>query len=110
MRPVPPCVAVRFGTAVPNAAVRASLQGSRAALPSPAHLGAMTAALVIVPPDPVRDRPATAHGGRVPGSRVRPRGMSSGAPWMVRLSMGSGDDASAARLAPARKHLLGPHR
>jgi hypothetical protein len=132
MRPVPPCVTARFGTAVPTAAARASLQGSRSAQPSPglrfvptsaartcrrsqhvwgrAYEGAMTAALVIVPPDPARARPATARGGRAPGSRVRPREMPSGAPWMVRLSMGSADVASAARHAPARTHLLGSHR
>jgi hypothetical protein len=82
-------------------------------------LGAMTAALVIVPADPACARSASAHGGRVPGSSVRavssrtrpgPREVLSGAPWMVRLSMGCGDQRSPARLAPARKHPLGPHQ
>ena len=112
MRPVPPCVpcvTARLGTAVPNAAVRASLQGSRAALPA-TGLGAMTAALVIVPSDPACARSVSAPDGRLPGSPVRPRKMPIGTPWMVRLSMGSGGNASAARLAPARRHLLGPHR
>lgn len=130
MRPVPPRTAVRIGAAVPSAPALASLQGCRAALPSTGlgpvptsaartcrrsqHVwgraqGAMTAALVIVPVDPARARSASAHRGRVPGSRVRPREVPSGAPWMVRLSMGSGDIRSAARLAPARKHLLGSH-
>ncbi len=81
--------------------------------------GAMTAALVIVPADPVCARSASAHGGRAPGSSVRavssrtrpgPREVLSGAPWMVRLSMGCGDETSPARLAPARKHPLGSHR
>ena len=130
MRSVPPCTAVRIGAAVPSAPALASLQGCRAALPS-AGLGAlpttaarpsrrsqhrwgrapraMTAPLVIVPADPARARSASAHRGRVPGSRVRPREVPSGAPWMVRLSMGSGDIRSAARLAPARKHHLGSH-
>ena len=129
MGPVPPRTA-RIGAAVPSAPALASLQGCRAALPSTGlgpvptsaartcrrsqHVwgraqGAMTAALVIVPADPARARSASAHRGRVPGSRVRPREVPSGAPWMVRLSMGSGDIRSAARLAPARKHHLGPH-
>jgi len=86
---------------------------------TPVGLGAMTAALVIVPADPVCATSASAHGGRVPGSSVRaassrtrpgPREVLSGAPWMVRLSMGCGDLMSPARLAPARKHPLGPHR
>ena len=86
MRPVQ-CAAVRFGAAVPS--VRASLQRSPAA-PSPIGPGAMTAALVIVPADPVYAGSASAHGGRATGSRVRPREMPSGAPWMVRLFTGSG--------------------
>jgi hypothetical protein len=111
--------------------VRASLLRSRAALPSTGlgpvstcaaracprsqHVweraqGAMTAALVIVPADPACARPFSAQEGRPSGSRVRPREVLSGAPWMVRLSMGSEDTMSAARLAPARKHHLGPHR
>ncbi len=72
--------------------------------------GAMTAALVIVPTDPACTPSPSAHGVQDPGSSVRPREVPSGAPWMVRLSMGSADVASAARLAPARKHLLGSHR
>jgi hypothetical protein len=76
-------------------------------------LGAMTAALVIVPADPVRlSRPA--QRGRAPGSTVEPREVREGAPWMVRLSMGSADVmlrvTSAARLAPARTHFLGSRR
>lgn len=76
--------------------------------PSSLGLGAMTAALVIVPSDPAGSRSASAHGGRLPGSMVRPREVLSGAPWMVRLSMGCGDQGSPARLAPARKHPWGP--
>jgi len=85
----------------------------------PVDLGAMTAALVIVPADPACVPSASAHGGRVAGSSVRavssrtwpgPREVPSGAPWMVRLSMARGDRTSPARLAPARKHPLGPHR
>ena len=85
------------------------MHGMVPALPSVGH-GAMTAALVIVPADPACARPVSAQCGRPAGSRVRPREVLSGAPWMVRLSMGSADTTSAARLAPARKHLLGPHR
>ena len=130
MRPVPPCAAIRIDAAVPSAPALASLQGCRAALPSTGlgpvptsaartcrrsqHVwgraqGAMTAALVIVPADPARARSASAHRGRVPGSRVRPREVPSGAPWMVRLSMGRSDvllrDTSA-----AGRHFLGSHR
>lgn len=129
MRPVPPCAADRTGAAVPS--VHGSLQGSRRALssrglrsvPTPAARtcrrpqplwgrieGAMTAALVIVLPDPAR-LSATAHRGPAPGSTVEPQGVLKGAPWMVRLSMGSADVmlrvTSAARHAPARKHFLG---
>ena len=96
MRPVPPCAADRTGAAVPSA--RGSLHGSRQALsscglrsvPTPAartcrrtqHLwgrtrGAMTAALVIVLPDPAR-LSATAHCGRAPGSTVEPQGGAEG--------------------------------
>lgn len=116
MRPVPHHPAARFGAAVPSAPTW-HLPPER--LPSLSGLGAMTAALVIVPADPVRAWSASAHGGRVPGSSVMavssrtrpgPREVLSGAPWMVRLSMGCGDDTSPARLAPARKHPLGPHR
>jgi hypothetical protein len=81
--------------------------GMFSALPSVGH-GAMTAALVIVPADPVCAPSASAHGGRAPGSSVRavssrtrpgPREVLSGAPWMVRLSMGMrGPDV----LRPAR--------
>jgi hypothetical protein len=94
------------------------MHGMALPLPSVGH-GAMTAALVIVPADPARARSASAHGGQAPGSAVRavssrtrprPREVLSGAPWMVRLSMGCGDQVSPARLAPARKHPLGPHR
>jgi hypothetical protein len=130
MRPVPPCAADRTGAAVPSAC--GSLHGSRRALsscglrsvPTPAartcrrtqhlwgriHQGAMTAALVIVLPDPAR-LSATAQCGRAPGSTVEPQGVLKGAPWMVRLSMGSADVmlrvTSAARHAPARRHFLG---
>ena len=85
----------------------------------PVDLGAMTAALVIVPADPACAASASAHRGRAPGSSVRavsirtrpgPQEVRSGAPWMVRLSMGSGDLTSPSRLAPARTHPLGPHR
>jgi hypothetical protein len=134
MRPVPPCAAARrVRRAVPSA--KASLQGSRVALSSTAGLrsvstpaartcrrpqplwgrtrGAMTAALVIVPADPVSPS-ATAHSGRTAGSTVEPREVPAGAPWMVRLSMGSADVmlrvTSSARLAPARKHLPGSRR
>jgi hypothetical protein len=69
----------------------------------------MTAALVIVPNDPVRVRSASAPGGRTPGSEVGPREVRNGRPWMVRLSTGSGA-VSAARLVPAGKRLLGSHR
>jgi len=129
MRPVPPCTAApRVVAAVPGA--RVSLQGTRRALssrglrsaPTPAartcrrtqHLwgrisGAMTAALVIVPTDPVVFAPA--HRGQWPGSTVEPQEVPKGAPWMVRLSMGSTDVmlrvTSAARHAPARTHFLG---
>ncbi|TCO17566.1 hypothetical protein EV652_11718 [Kribbella steppae] len=142
MRPVPQHAAARFGAAVPSVPARhfppeqlpsftglgpdptspaccAALGGTCSRLQGmwgQAH-GAMTAALVIVPADPVCARFASAHGGRVPGSSVmavssrtrpRPREVLSGAPWMVRLSMGSGDLMSPARLAPARKHPWGP--
>jgi hypothetical protein len=77
-------------------------------------LGAMTAALVIVPADPVRPASASAQRGRCPGSTVGPRKVQTGAPWMVRLSMGSADVmlrvTSSARLAPARKQLPGSRR
>jgi len=128
MRPLPPCTAVRVDAAVPSA-FRASLQGSRSALPSTGlgpvptvaartcrrsqhrwgrALGAMTAALVIVPADPACARFASAHRGRATGSCVRPREVLSGAPWMVRLSMGSGDTTSTARQARPGSILLGP--
>ena len=64
-------------------------------------LGAMTAALVIVPVDP--DVSASAHRGHRTGSTVEPREVPTGTPWMVRLSMGSGDTRSAARLAPGQE-------
>jgi hypothetical protein len=74
----------------------------------------MTAALVIVPVDPVRSVFGTAQRGHAAGSQVEPREMPSGVPWMVRLSMGSVDVmlrvTSTARLTPARKHLLGSRR
>lgn len=72
MRPVPPCAAARrVRCAVPSA--KESLQGSRVALSSGTGLGRpMTAALVIAP-------------------MVEPREVRAGAPWMVRLSMGSSD-------------------
>lgn len=141
MRPVPPCAAAaRVGAAVPSAL--ASLQGFQVALSSaglrsvstpaartcrrPQHLwgptkglvsralGAMTAALVIVPADPARPASASAQRGRCPGSMVEPREVQTGAPWMVRLSMGSADVTlrvtSSARLAPARRHLPGSLR
>ena len=85
MRPVPPCAAAaRVDAAVPSAL--ASLQGFQPPLSSaglrsvstpaartcrrPQPLwgrirGAMTAALVIVPADPVSARSASAHGGRL---------------------------------------------
>lgn len=63
MRPVPPHVALRS-----------------------AGLRAMTAALVIVPLDPVRP-PASAHRGAAPGSTTDLREVQTGTPWMVRLSM-----------------------
>ena len=134
MRPVPPCAAAaRVDAAVPSAL--ASLQGFQPPLSSaglrsvstsaartcrrPQPLwgrirGAMTAALVIVPADPVRRASASAQRGRCPGSTVGPRKVQTGAPWMVRLSMGSADVmlrvTSSARLAPARKHLPGSRR
>jgi hypothetical protein len=90
------------------------------ALPQPSvGLGAMTAALVIVPADPVCARSASAHGGRASGSSVRavssrtrpgPREVLSGAPWMVRLSMGCGDLTSSARLAPGQEAPPGANR
>ena len=101
MRPVLHPAAARFGAAVP---------GANPHLPSSAGLGAMTAALVIVPVDPACARPASAQGGQAPGSRVDPWEVLSGAPWMVRLSRGRGDTTCPARLAPARTHPLGPHR
>jgi len=79
-------------------------------LPS-VDLGAMTAALVIVPADPACAPSASAHGGRVCRvAAVGPRAVPSGSPWMVRLFMGFGDTTSAARLGPARKHRQGSHR
>jgi hypothetical protein len=70
----------------------------------------MTAALVIVPADPAWPS-VTAHRGCAAGSKVEPQGVLKGAPWMVRLSMGSADVmlrvTSAARHAPARTHFLG---
>jgi len=73
-------------------------------------LGAMTAALVIVPAGPVRTQSASAHCGRFPGSEtVGPREMPSGAPWMVRLSMGS-TDVMLRVTSAAGKHFLGSHR
>jgi hypothetical protein len=78
MRPVPPPVALHS-----------------------AGLRAMTAALVIVPLDPVRP-PASAHRGAAPGSTPEPREVPTGAPWMVRLSMGKcGRDVAC--------HVPGPH-
>ncbi|MDX3005767.1 hypothetical protein PWY87_29075 [Kribbella solani] len=110
MRPVQPCATERVG-AVPSA--RASLQGSRRAL-STAGLRAMTAALVIVPTDPARLASVPAQRGRKPRIDGEPQEVPNGAPWMVRLSMGSADVmlrvTSAARRAPARKHPLGSHR
>lgn len=125
MRPVPPCAAARVGVAVPSA--KASLQGSRVALsstpglrsvPTPAARtcrrpqplwgrieGAMTAALVIVPADPAWPT-ASARRGRVPGSTVGPREVPAGAPWMVRLSMGSPDVLLRVTSAPP-PHLPG---
>lgn len=74
-------------------------------------LGAMTAALVIVPAGPARHASVSARRGHAAGSMVGPREVPSGTPWIVRLSMGSADVVlrvtSAARLAPARKHPLG---
>ena len=105
MRPVLHPAAARFGAAVP---------GANPHLSSSAGLGAMTAALVIVPVDPACARPASAHRGQAPGSRVDPREVLSGAPWMVRLSMGSADMMlrvrSAARLAPGQDALPGARR
>jgi hypothetical protein len=92
--------------------------GTFSALPSVGH-GAMTAALVIVPADPVCASSASAHGGRAPGSSVRavssrtrpgPREVLSGAPWMVRLSMACGDLTSSARLAPGQEAPPGANR
>jgi hypothetical protein len=109
MRPVPPrAAAARVDAAVPSAL--ASLQGFQPSLSS-AGLRAMTAALVIVPVDPVRRASASAQRGRCPGSTVVPREVQTGAPWMVRLSMGSADVmlrvTSSARPAPDRKYLPG---
>lgn len=108
MRPVPPCAAARrVRCAVPSA--KASLQGSRVALSSAVGLGRpMTAALVIAPMDPGPPS-ATAHRGRVPGSRVEPRELPAGFPWMVRLFTASSDvllrDTSVphARLSGSRR-------
>ena len=67
-------------------------------------LGAMTAALVIVPADPAAGPSVSAHSGRASRvATVGPRVVPSGSPWMVRLSMGMrGPDASA-RLAPGQE-------
>jgi hypothetical protein len=133
MRPVPPCAAARVGAAVPSAL--ASLQGFHVALSSPGLRsvptpaartcrrpqplwgrieGAMTAALVIVPAGPARHASVSARRGHAAGSMVGPREVPSGAPWIVRLSMGSADVVlrvtSAARQAPARKHFPGSRR
>lgn len=67
----------------------------------------MTAALVIVPVDPVRPF-ATAQCGRVSGSMVAPREAPAGAPWMVRLSMGSPDVLLRVTSGPSPQ-LPGPH-
>ncbi|GAA1576377.1 hypothetical protein GCM10009742_19980 [Kribbella karoonensis] len=84
MRPVPPCAAARrVRYAAPSA--KASLQGSRVALPSAVGPERpMTAALVIAPRDPVPPF-ATAQRGQGPGSMVEPRELPTGAPWTVRL-------------------------
>jgi hypothetical protein len=110
MRPVPPCAAARrVRCAVPSA--KASLQGFRVALSSTAGLrsvsttaartcrrpqplwgrisGAMTAALVLVPADPVSPSAAAQRGRVRLGSMVEPREVQAGAPWMVRLFTGS---------------------
>ena len=140
MRPVPPRSAARCGAAVPSARSWLPVLGSRCRAVSSvtglgsvstsaartcrrsqpirgrAH-GAMTAALVIVPADPVSARPVSAQRGRVTGSPVAavspltrpgPREVPIGAPWTVRLSMARGDLVSPVRLAPARKRRLGP--
>jgi hypothetical protein len=96
MRPVPPDVCEYR---------RARRHASRSGL------GAMSAALVIVPAHPDRASSASAHSGRgLRAAAVGPRVVPSGSPWMVRLSMGCGDATSADRLAPARKHRPGSHR
>jgi hypothetical protein len=92
MQPVPPDVSAH----------------RRARLPG---LGAMTAALVLVPADPAGAPSVSAHSGRASRvAAVGPPAVPSGSPWMVRLFMGCGDTTSAARLGPARKHRLGSHR
>ncbi|GAA0571728.1 hypothetical protein GCM10009534_01960 [Kribbella sandramycini] len=94
---------VRLGSTVPGAVA--------AAPPSSTASGAMTAALVIVPADPMPARSHSAHQGRAGiGSRVGAQEVPSGAPWMVRLSTGRGDATSAARLAPGQDAPLGPRR
>ena len=89
MRPVPPSAAARrVRCAVPSA--KASLQGSRVALSSSTGLRRpMTAALVIAP-------------------TVEPREVPAGAPWMVRLSMGSPDVLLRVTSGPCRQ-LPGYH-
>jgi hypothetical protein len=92
MRPVPLRATDRLGSAVPGADPHPEAP--------PLHgLGAMTAALVIVPDGSVCARSASAPGGRVPELPVGPREAPSGSPWMMRLSMGCGDETSHARLA-----------
>jgi len=131
MRPVPPRSAACVDAAVPRVRSWFSVLGPRSAAPSSvtglglvpvsaartcwrsqrirerAH-GAMTAALVIVPADPVPAWPASAHRGPATGSPVGPREVLSGAPWMVRLSMARGDVLSPVRLAPGQDASLGP--
>jgi hypothetical protein len=106
MRPVPRCqarAAVHLGSTVPGA--RPSTVP-----PSCAASGAMTAALVIVPADPVLARPDSAQCGRATGSSVRSQVVLSGAPWIVRLSMGMRGHGVHRAARPGHKAPLGPRR
>ena len=121
MRPVPPRSAARRGAAVPGVRSWLPVLGSRCRASSSVvgpgrtrqcsarpGLGKMTAALVIVPADPVQARCVSARRRRATGSPIGRQEVLTGTPWMVRLSMGTGDRWSPAGSLRPGQRLLRP--